>query len=111
VSRPRADEPSPDEARELVSRLAFLDGDWDGRVFTDPGGTVSTRSAVHRDDGHEYPADVVEARETPGGLWLRVRLFSGNPCEDPDVPVAHEGWIPAYSERGALVVGTWPGGC
>ena len=50
-------------------------------------------------------------RDTPGGPWLHVRLYAGSPCSGPLTPVAHAGWVPAYSAAGALVAGTYPGGC
>ncbi|HMB55250.1 MAG TPA: hypothetical protein VKU40_18170, partial [Thermoanaerobaculia bacterium] len=112
ASRPAGGETGPDAARALVSALAYLDGDWDGRVYSEPGGRVSVLSAVHGSrDRPEHPVNVVEAREVADGLWLRVEIYAGNPCDDRETPVAHAGWVPAYSADGRLVVGTYPGGC
>jgi hypothetical protein len=112
LSRPAAGEPGRDDARATVSALAYLDGDWNGRVYDRPGGRVSVLSALPgARDRREHPVDVVAASEASGGLWLRVEIYLGNPCEDLDTLVAHSGWVPAYSAAGALVAGTYPGGC
>jgi hypothetical protein len=111
-SMPRAGEPGSDFVADLPGAVVHLDADWDGRIYSEPGGRVSTLSelAVSR-QRPEHPAQVVEVRETAAGPWLHVRLWAGNPCTDPATPVAHAGWVPAYSSAGALVAATSPGGC
>jgi hypothetical protein len=112
ISRPAQGEPGIETLRGLVRSLTYLDADWDGRIYSRPGGTVSTLSALPGARRRaEHPVEVTEVRETAGGPWLEVRLYAGNPCDDPHTPVAHAGWIPAYSASGALVASTYPGGC
>lgn len=112
VSRPGPEAPGVESLTGLTGSLSYLDGDWDGRVYSEPGGRVSTLSILKTSrERQEHPVEVVEVRDTPGGPWLHVRLYAGSPCSGPPTPVAHAGWVPAYSAAGALVAGTYPGGC
>jgi hypothetical protein len=101
------------EALEALTRaLAYLDQDWDGRVFTEPGGRAYTVSGLKGALGREeYPADVLEVREVAGGWWLRVALYAVSGCVDAHAAPVHAGWVPAFSDEGAAVADTWPGGC
>lgn len=111
-SRPAPGEPGAETLPGLVRSLAHLDADWDGRVYSEPGGRVSTLSRLAAErERPEHPVEIIEVRATPTGPWLHVRLYAGNPCTDPSTPAAHAGWVPAYSTEGALVAGTYPGGC
>jgi len=108
--------PAPGEAAGLEPlrqrSLAFLDGDWDGRVFSEPAGLRYTISRLKgMQPREEYPADVLEVREVDGAWWLRVALYEQSPCYDPDASPVHAGWLPAFSSAGRLVAGTYPGGC
>jgi hypothetical protein len=113
-SRPAAGEPTSDPTA-LVSALVYLDRDWDGRIFTEPAGRTSVRSALESAGAagtrDEYPADVLEVRQTATGPWLLVDLYAVSRCSDPRAAPVHRGWVPAYSSAGRLVAGTYPGGC
>ncbi len=115
ATEPPIPRPAPGEPTQLdflVSSLAYLDGDWDGRVFTAPGEGSFVRSALHGARARaETDAEVLEVRRVGDGLWLRVRLFARNRCDDPRAPSVHQGWVPAYSEEGRLVAWHHPGGC
>jgi hypothetical protein len=92
--------------------LAYLDQDWDGRIFTEPGGRRFTISALKGTMGREeYPVTVHEVREVANGYWILVSLYRVSPCSDPKAVPVHRGWVPAFSTAGRLVAGTWPGGC
>jgi hypothetical protein len=92
--------------------LAYLDQDWDGRIFTEPGGRRFTISALKGTMGREeYPVTVHELREVANGYWILVSLYRVSPCSDPNAVPVHRGWVPAFSTAGRLVAGTWPGGC
>jgi hypothetical protein len=113
-SRPAPDEPALD-LDTLTSSLAYLDGDWDGRVWSDAGGLTWVGSSLFGAGSaaarSEYPVEIREVRATPSGPWLLVDLFAVSRCHEPQAPVVHRGWIPAFSSRGRLVAGTYPGGC
>ncbi|HYJ78735.1 MAG TPA: hypothetical protein VEW03_03960, partial [Longimicrobiaceae bacterium] len=111
-----AHRPAPGEVRGLEPlrqrAMAFLDADWDGRVFTDPGGLRYTLSQLKGSlPREEYPADVEEVRRVGGVWWLKVALYDRSPCSDPRAAPVHAGWVPAFSAAGRLVAGTSPGGC
>ncbi len=92
--------------------LAYLDQDWDGRVFTEAGGRRFPMSGLKGHLGREeYPIVLHEVREVDNVYWLLVSLYQVSPCSDPVAAPVHRGWVPAFSSRGRLVVGTWPGGC
>jgi hypothetical protein len=92
--------------------LAYLDQDWEGRIFTEPGGRRFTISALKGTMGREeYPVTVHEVREVANGYWILVSLYRVSPCSDPNAVPVHRGWVPAFSTAGRLVAGTWPGGC
>jgi hypothetical protein len=96
----------------LIRALAYLDEDWDGRVFTEPGGVAYTLSALHGALGRpEVPADVLEVRQTARGWWLRVALYAVSTCNDPEAAPVHAGWVPAFSTEGRPVASTWARGC
>jgi len=114
--------PSPPESRPadgdtdsvtgLIDALAYLDEDWDGRVFTEPGGLAYTVSGLHGTLGREdVPADVLEVRLTVSGWWLHVALYAVSTCSDPEATPVHAGWVPAFSTEGRPVASTWSGGC
>ena len=100
LSKPAPDEPAVDLAA-LPKSLVYLDGDWDGRVWTDAAGPTWVSSALHGAGAAgargEYPAEVLEVRETAAGPWLLVGLFAVSRCQDPQAEVVHRGWIPAFS--------------
>lgn len=94
------------------NNLAFLDADWDGRIFTEAGGRRFTVSRLKGSIGREeYPITLEQVEFTQGGWWIRVSLYGQNPCVAPDTPVVHAGWVPAFSRGGFLVAGYSPGGC
>jgi hypothetical protein len=114
LSKAAPDEPAADLAA-LAKSLVYLDADWDGRVWSEASGRTWVASAVHgagvAGERGEYPAEILEVRETPAGPWLRVDLFEVSTCQDPNAKVVHRGWIPAFSSAGRLVAGRYPGGC
>jgi len=95
----------------LVESAAYLDADWDGRLWSAPDGSARVSPKKKAGGREEYAADVVETREVDGGLWLRVRLYAGDPCEDGDTSTDEEGWVPAYAKGGALTMWFWSRGC
>jgi len=95
----------------LVESAAYLDADWDGRLWNEPGGSARASTKKKRGAREEYAADVVGTREVDGALWLHVRLYAGDPCEDGDTSTDEEGWVPAYTQRGALTAWFWSRGC
>ncbi len=115
---PRAPNSSPATGAAAVDlsgwprSLAFLNGAWDGRVFSEAAGTVFTRSEVRNRPGREeYAVEILEVRETAAGTWLHLEIYSNSPCSDPTPSVVHAGWVPAYTTDGRLVAGVYPGGC
>jgi len=59
--------------------------------------------------GYSAAAEVVETRTINGELWLRVKVFAGEPCEhqmysEQSWPLLGEGWTPAHNRFGRLVV-------
>lgn len=112
VPRPAPGEPTPKQLESLVRTLAFLDGDWDGRVFTEPGATRYVVSSVKGSRAREeYDVDIVSVRAHDNGWWLEVKLYGGARCDDPNVPVVHRGWVAAYDQAGRAVAWHHPGGC
>ncbi len=102
----------PDDEAALDDRLitlSFLNGAWDGRVFTTPGAASSTLSALG--GRNEVPADILAVEFAAGGWWLRVALYQVSTCEDPDAVPVHAGWVPAFTPDGVPVASSWPGGC
>jgi len=92
--------------------LAFLDADWDGRIFTEAGGRRFTMSQLKGAMGREeYPVQIEQIEFAQGAWWIKVSLYGQNPCVVPEAPMVHAGWVPAFSRGGFLVAGTWPGGC
>lgn len=92
--------------------LAYLDADWDGRIFTEAGGRRFTVSQLKGTTGREeYPITLEQVEFTGGAWWLRVALYAEHPCVVPDAAPIHRGWVPAFSRGGFLVAGRWPGGC
>lgn len=116
LETPPRHEPLPGEydglARLQAGNLAFLDLDWDGRMFTEAGGTRFVVSRLKGAMGREeYPMTVREVRKVGNAHWIEVLLYAENPCVRPDAEPVHRGWVPAFSRAGRLVAGTWPGGC
>lgn len=118
LPEPPAHRPAPDEESGLeplaMRSLAYLDGDWDGRVFTVAGGREYTVSELRPEAGAdrvEVPADVLSVEEVDGIWWLEVVLYRDSRCGDSLAPPMHRGWVPAFSSKGRLVASTWPGGC
>lgn len=118
LPEPPAHRPAPGEESGLeplaMRSLAYLDGDWDGRVFTVAGGreyTVSELRPGADADRVEVPADVLSVEEVNGIRWLEVVLYRESRCGDSLAPPMHRGWVPAFSSKGRLVASTWPGGC
>jgi hypothetical protein len=116
LSSPPAHAPAPGEAAGLdalrARSLAYLDEDWDGRVFTESGGRAYTVSMVNgRLSREEYPVDVLDVVEAAGAWWLQVAIYERSRCDEPTSEPVHAGWIPAFSTEGRLVAGSYPGGC
>lgn len=118
LPEPPAHRPAPGEESGLeplaMRSLAYLDDDWDGRVFTVAGGreyTVSELRPGAEADIVEVPADVLSVEEVDGVWWLEVVLYRDSRCGDSLAPPMHRGWVPAFSPKGRLVASTWPGGC
>jgi hypothetical protein len=100
-------------AELLPKRFTYLNEHWNGDLWSSPeeGGSVR-RSRLKRDEGEqEYVVDVREVRQTDRGLWLKVALYNGSPCEDGEVEVVEEAWLPAYSSSGQLAVWYYSRGC
>jgi hypothetical protein len=94
--------------------MAFLDEDWDGRVFTTPASRHYTISALRPQpdsSASEFAMDVIELQTINGFHWLHVAIYAESTCTNPDAAPVHAGWVPAFSSSGRFVVGTWPGGC
>jgi hypothetical protein len=113
---PPISRPAPGEAAGLAKierrDMAYLDEDWDGRVFSEPKGRrYVTSSLKGRLGREEYPANVTEVRRIGADVWLHVEVFARSPCYDPNERPAQTGWIPAFSARGRLTASTYPGGC
>lgn len=91
---------------------AYLDGDWDGRVFTEAGGRHYTVSQLKGALGREeYPVMLHAVEQVAGTWWLDVSLYQVPPCTAPEARPIHRGWVPAFSSAGRAVAGTWSGGC
>ena len=98
--------------RLTPDNLAFLDSDWDGRIFTEAGGRRFTISALHgATERIEHPIRLHQVEFVTGAWWVRVSLYAEEPCNNPDAVVVHAGWVPAFSRAGFLVAGASPGGC
>lgn len=106
----------PEEAAALQrlapDNLAYLDADWDGRVFSKAGGVRFTRSQLHADAAKpEHAVHVREVRFAEGAWWVHVAIYADSPCTTTDAEPVHAGWVPAFARSGHLVIATWPGGC
>lgn len=97
----------------LRESAAYLDSDWDGRLWPSAGGVGEARRSSKKKAGpdEEYAVDVDETREIDGRLWLHVRLYANDPCESGDTSTDEEGWVPAYGKGGALTAWFWSRGC
>jgi hypothetical protein len=116
LTAPPTPEGLPDEMAALQrlapDNLAYLDADWDGRVFTEAGGVRFTRSQLHADaDAPEHPVMLREVRFEEGAWWLQVAIYEESPCTNSEAEPVHAGWVPAFARSGHLVIATWPGGC
>ena len=108
--------PTPDDANAIeilaLRPMAFLDADWDGRVFTEPAGLRFTVSGLWTDEQpREVPLDVLEVRTIDGFHWLHIAIYAESTCVNADATPLHAGWVPAFSVTGRFVLGTWPAGC
>lgn len=80
----------------VVNRLNYLTGAWSRRVSAAPGGPSTPVGGI--DPGaRETSAEVHEAREVDGTLWLRVTIHEFSPCEG-DPPRVATGWVPAWTD-------------
>lgn len=116
LPEPPATAPRPGELpilqRLAPDNLAFLDADWDGRIFSEAGGRRFTMSSLKgATERTEYPIHLRQVEFVNGGWWIRVELYAEEPCNNPDAAVVHAGWVPAFSRAGYLVAGSSPGGC
>ncbi len=100
-----ADEVVPYEEM-VIDRLAELTDDWDGRIYSRPGGRARRLTGVSR------PSVTVEdSRRVDGKLWFRVRLFAASPCETRKPREIAEGWVRGYSQRRQPTVLHFSRGC
>jgi len=99
---------------QLRASLAYLDEDWDGRIWAAPSGDGGyTISSLHTPAAEhpEYAAEIINIRNTETGPWLKVTIHRGNDCTRDKSTIVDEGWVPAWSSDGKLVGGYYPRGC
>lgn len=108
----------------LRNRLNYLTAHWDGLLWESPPGTAASEGLVRSSIRHgfkqlnEYPATVIDVKETEKGLWLNVQIPRVDPCS-PDGDdstlgmdnVLEEGWVPAFSSSGKLTAWFYSRGC
>lgn len=102
----------------LRERQTYLDANWNGHLWTDAAaGARRTavasplREAEASDAADQIAVRVLDTRKLDEGLWLKVETLAESPCKIPEPAVVDRGWIPAYSDTGALVAGWHSRGC
>lgn len=97
----------------LVARMTYLNEHWSGDLWDAPeaGSAVQHSPLKHAEGRQEYSVEVRETRLIDRGLWLKVALHKSDPCEGGQSEVAAEGWVPAYSKEGQLVIWYHSRGC
>lgn len=103
--------------RLLPDRLAYLNGHWDGHLWSQPAAGLRTaqvsRLVAGRtpDASDEHAVNILDARTIGDGLWLHVETLDQSPCNGETPTVVDRGWIPAYAASGHLVAGYYSRGC
>jgi hypothetical protein len=77
------------------TRLTYLTGHWDRRLYATPAGTASVVPQSERD----IPYQARESRVIDGRLWLRIDVLD-QVCGDRDPRVVRSGWVPAQGPNG-----------
>jgi hypothetical protein len=96
----------------LTHRLAYINQEWDGRLWTAPGRGVPARiPAGWTPHLQNASVEVLDVRRVGRDTWIRVRLEVETCGERLDglTPVA--GWIPAYDTAGGPSVWFYSRGC
>jgi hypothetical protein len=89
----------------VVGRLAELTTEWDGRIYTTPGG----RSRLFK-QSHYRAVTVTGSRRVKGELWFHLRLTS-DVCAANEPRTITTGWVRAYSAKHQPTVRHFSRGC
>lgn len=93
-----------------IRRLSYLNTEWDGYIWPDPGAGLPwyAKASEHS----EHAIVVHDSQRIGGSLWFNVELLSESPCEGIDPPRSlAAGWIPAYGSTGKPAVWFYSRGC
>jgi len=98
----------------FIDKMTYLNHHWDKRLWRLPSRQSSYRRLRLKGDGTppQYDVDITGARRVGGKLWLRIEALGPGRCRGMNEPkVIARGWVPAYTEGGALIAWYYSGGC
>lgn len=96
----------------LTDGLAYLTTDWNGELREVPATDAPSVRFARSTPDADRSANVLEAVEHDGVLWLRVELLGPGRCETVGpIPVDATGWIPALAGDGRPNAWFYSRGC
>lgn len=108
----RADSPKREYfelSKVLLNRLNYVTDLWDRLLWPEAGAGIPT--FLNLESQKTDAVEVTETKMVANSLWLKIKMYSADPCVADETKFDHTGWIPAWNSKGELNCWFWSRGC